>query len=463
MPEETLSNHVEASVEPKVLSRLCNPMSVKQPQDSLKQVQKPHTSSPLLSSTLSSSKVVASSFSKGQQPTQDDEFEPAQPTKQSAIPQLSPMPDATIQFHSEVMQRSTKQRKIKSIPGLREHLTLAYWKGKSSQHKLQSSKTNHNMHLCQKDRQEHTRTSQKPSLNLIQRNFYVGIVVEQTEDVRAEVTSSTPHQIHLSVQVLSEAFDGMLCGVGADTDALNGIPYEVDDNLEPFTQHWDSSFFYTSESLMYHQPQNGFLSQRKLRKDGIPCYWVKNSENCRSLWSENILPIQSFHFWMLMKLVARDLGDGPKLRYSPTELARLREQWKYSLIAKVLGKKLQLQYYRDHLLRLWSAEGSLKIIELGCEFFVLKFSEFLDYEKVRKGVPWLIHGYYIAIRPWSENFKPSEATITHTWVWARLPELPIEYYDKEVLFEIGEAIGRPIKIDPITERQEKRQICENMH
>ncbi|CBI28618.3 unnamed protein product, partial [Vitis vinifera] len=71
--EETLSNHVEASVEPKVLSRLCNPMSVKQPQDSLKQVQKPHTSSPLLSSTLSSSKVVASSFSKGQQPTQDDE------------------------------------------------------------------------------------------------------------------------------------------------------------------------------------------------------------------------------------------------------------------------------------------------------------------------------------------------------------------------------------------------------
>ena len=154
-----------------------------------------------------------------------------------------------------------------------------------------------------------------------------------------------------------------------------------------------------------------------------------------------------------------DLGDGPKLRYSPTELARLREQWKYSLIAKVLGKKLQLQYYRDHLLRLWSAEGSLKIIELGCEFFVLKFSEFLDYEKVRKGVPWLIHGYYIAIRPWSENFKPSEATITHTWVWARLPELPIEYYDKEVLFEIGEAIGRPIKIDPITERQEKGRFA----
>ena len=90
---------------------------------------------------------------------------------------------------------------------------------------------------------------------------------------------------------------------------------------------------------------------------------------------------------------------------------------------------------------------------------MLKFSEFQDYEKVRKGVPWLIHGYYMAIYLWSPTFKPSEASITHTWVWARLPELPIEYYDKEVLFDIGAALGRTIKIDPITERQEKGRFA----
>lgn len=381
MPEETLSNHVEASVEPKVLSRLCNPMSVKQPQDSLKQVQKPHTSSPLLSSTLSSSKVVASSFSKGQQPTQDDEvylplpasfrttstpteiwsprcsnlvmknasctaptslsLNQPQPTKQSAIPQLSPMPDATIQFHSEVMQRSTKQRKIKSIPGLVQlfqelstessptvfsidsaisdiEISVSISPlptGKANHHSISfsPSKTNHNMHplpkgqagtyqnvskaipephpkklLCWNCRGAGELKFMRAIKDLIKlhepsivvllepkisggdadqvikeigfsgqyhidpEGFAHGIwILWQTEDVRAEVTSSTPHQIHLSVQVLSEAFDGMLCGVGADTDALNGIPYEVDDNLEPFTQHWDSSFFYTSESLMY--------------------------------------------------------------------------------------------------------------------------------------------------------------------------------------------------------------------
>ncbi|XP_034703548.1 uncharacterized protein LOC117927926 [Vitis riparia] len=147
------------------------------------------------------------------------------------------------------------------------------------------------------------------------------------------------------------------------------------------------------------------------------------------------------------------------IKLSSTEKENLSAPWKYSLIAKVLGRKVGLQYCQAHLHRLWSLEGTVDIIDLGYGFFLLKFSLPTDYIKVFKGVPWLIHGYYISLRPWVPNFKPSEATITHAKVWVRLPELPIEYYDKEVLFQIGAAIGRTIKIDPITEKQARGRFA----
>ncbi|RVW40687.1 hypothetical protein CK203_101635 [Vitis vinifera] len=71
------------------------------------------------------------------------------------------------------------------------------------------------------------------------------------------------------------------------------------------------------------------------------------------------------------------------------------------------------------------------------------------------GGPWLIHQHYITLRQWTPDFKPSEAITTHLKVWVDLLELPMEYYDKEVLLRVGAAIGKPVKIHPITERRER--------
>ena len=79
----------------------------------------------------------------------------------------------------------------------------------------------------------------------------------------------------------------------------------------------------------------------------------------------------------------------------------------------------------------------------------------MDCEKVLEGGPWLIHQHYITLRQWTPNFKPSEAITTHLKVWVDLLELPMEYYDKEVLLRVGAAIGKPVKIHPITERRER--------
>ena len=70
-----------------------------------------------------------------------------------------------------------------------------------------------------------------------------------------------------------------------------------------------------------------------------------------------------------------------------------------------------------------------------------------DFDRVLKNDPWFIGKHYLTIRPWQRNFKPSTANCSSVAVWARLPELPIEYYEESVLQSIGCDIGPVLKID----------------
>lgn len=66
------------------------------------------------------------------------------------------------------------------------------------------------------------------------------------------------------------------------------------------------------------------------------------------------------------------------------------------------------------------------------------------------GGPWFVGEHCLTIRPWEPYFKASEAKLSSVAVWVRLLELPIEFYDREVLKKIGEAIGLVLCIDSYT-------------
>lgn len=56
----------------------------------------------------------------------------------------------------------------------------------------------------------------------------------------------------------------------------------------------------------------------------------------------------------------------------------------------------------------------------------------------------------MANKPWEPYFKASEANLSSIVVWVKFPELPIEFYDLEVLKEIGCVIGPLLRIDSYT-------------
>ncbi|XP_022988533.1 uncharacterized protein LOC111485743 isoform X2 [Cucurbita maxima] len=152
---------------------------------------------------------------------------------------------------------------------------------------------------------------------------------------------------------------------------------------------------------------------------------------------------------------------------TPSLTARINQQFDQSLIAWVVGMKIHPRQLAVRLRRNLHLAGDLDVFELGLGFFVLKFSNALDYYEALEERPWSISHLCIYVFPWIPNFKPSEASIPFVDVWIRLPELSIEYYDKEVLEKIAKTIGgRLVKIDPVTETREKcmyARICIRMN
>ena len=146
-----------------------------------------------------------------------------------------------------------------------------------------------------------------------------------------------------------------------------------------------------------------------------------------------------------------DLVEGMvNVKLSKETKARIRAQWTKALIVKVYGKSVGYSYLTFKLNALWKPSVRMDCVNLGHGFFLIKFSDDSDYDKVLRGGPWFIGEHFLAIKPWEPYFKASKATFSAVAVWIRLLELPIEFYDPTVLREIGGAIGQVLRIDSYT-------------
>ena len=89
----------------------------------------------------------------------------------------------------------------------------------------------------------------------------------------------------------------------------------------------------------------------------------------------------------------------------------------------------------------------INLINIGFGYYVVKFTNTEDYLDSLTGGPWMIYDHYLTVRPWEPNFIPSRDKINKVAVWVRIPNISLEYYDREALTIIGNRIGDTIKVD----------------
>nr|POE48959.1 uncharacterized protein CFP56_49423 [Quercus suber] len=108
---------------------------------------------------------------------------------------------------------------------------------------------------------------------------------------------------------------------------------------------------------------------------------------------------------------------------------------------------------------LWNPSGKLDCIDLGHDYFLIKFDILQDLHKVLKGGPWFIGQQFLAIHQWELEIKVSTALLSSVAVWIRLPEHPIEFYELSALLKIGQAIGPILHIDSHTSSNVKGRFA----
>ncbi|XP_056685537.1 uncharacterized protein [Spinacia oleracea] len=127
--------------------------------------------------------------------------------------------------------------------------------------------------------------------------------------------------------------------------------------------------------------------------------------------------------------------DSLVVKFDKFTLSKLRQPWRMILMGKCMGIQVKASYMETRVKAMWRVKGLLEVIDIGKQVFLFKFTQPDDYERALFGGPW-----------------PSVNSFDCMLVWIRIEELPVEYYDKDALFEIAKLVGKPIRVDYATDK-----------
>lgn len=89
----------------------------------------------------------------------------------------------------------------------------------------------------------------------------------------------------------------------------------------------------------------------------------------------------------------------------------------------------------------------MDILILGHGYYLVRFSNDNDRERVLLEGPWVVQGHYLTVSRWPPTFSTSGAIVESTLAWVRFPDLSMMFYEEDVLYAIASAIGKLVKID----------------
>ncbi|XP_059066210.1 uncharacterized protein LOC131857552 [Cryptomeria japonica] len=116
----------------------------------------------------------------------------------------------------------------------------------------------------------------------------------------------------------------------------------------------------------------------------------------------------------------------------------------HSLYCNFLGMRVSLQFLELWAQRTWEPVGEMEIMLLANNYFMVTFNCIADRNKVFEGGPYFHNKVGLFIKPWHAGFNPAEELPNHVPVWVRLPRLPVECCQEDVLLLLALLLGKPV-------------------
>lgn len=99
--------------------------------------------------------------------------------------------------------------------------------------------------------------------------------------------------------------------------------------------------------------------------------------------------------------------------------------WQDALVVKLLGKIIGYHVMMDRLNKNWKLTTSFDMLDIGNNFYMVKFDIEADRTKVMEEGPQMIFDHYLTIHTWSQDFISTATKIDETLVWVRFPGLDL--------------------------------------
>lgn len=147
---------------------------------------------------------------------------------------------------------------------------------------------------------------------------------------------------------------------------------------------------------------------------------------------------------------AQTKSQVPVINVSDEELAEWSKEWVWTIVVNVLGKKVNYRMLENKAKRDWARNGGVKVIDMPRGFFAVQFENEADYKHALFEGPWMLADHYLLMQRWRPNFLNSAKKESKVAVWVRIPELPLELYNKEFLKRVGNILGTFLKVDQLT-------------
>lgn len=121
----------------------------------------------------------------------------------------------------------------------------------------------------------------------------------------------------------------------------------------------------------------------------------------------------------------KSIVDGvPSIDFSDRVYQILEKEMSTSIILKILGRNIGISTLQNKLYGIWRPSKPFQLMNIENGYFLAKFQNSIDYDKVLSQGPWIIFDYYLNVQPWSIDFNSNLPYPNLIQTWIRFPRLP---------------------------------------
>ncbi|KAL8511903.1 hypothetical protein ACS0TY_018371 [Phlomoides rotata] len=102
------------------------------------------------------------------------------------------------------------------------------------------------------------------------------------------------------------------------------------------------------------------------------------------------------------------------------------------------------------LTAIWGVKTPWSLIPIGKGYYIFHFSCGDDRERIFAKRTWQIKSGFLCLQRWVQDFNPYKVSSSVAQVWIRISELPLEYWNTNIITTLTSAVGTVIKLDERT-------------